>query len=109
MTDPDAWMSSDPARANQLMSAAQYKSALPKNRECFDMPLYRWPVEITDAMVSAALDEWYGPEWREDDPQDALFQINAEEEMRAALTAALNHYNGVKEGSKRLRRAPKPS
>lgn len=55
MSEPDAWMSSDPTRANQLMSAAQYKSALPKNRECFDVALYRRPVEITDEMVQAGL------------------------------------------------------
>jgi hypothetical protein len=38
--EPVAWGSSDPTRLNQLMSAAQYKSALPKNRAYFDVPLY---------------------------------------------------------------------
>ena len=38
--EPVAWASSDPTRLNQLISAAQYKSALPKNRAHFDMPLY---------------------------------------------------------------------
>ena len=41
--EPVAWASSLPHRANQLMSAAQYNSCLPKNRSDFDVPLYAAP------------------------------------------------------------------
>jgi hypothetical protein len=41
--EPVAWACSDPTRLNHLMSAAQYKSALPKNRTQFDVPLYAHP------------------------------------------------------------------
>lgn len=38
--EPVAWASSKEWRKNQLMSAAQYNSALPKNRTDFDIPLF---------------------------------------------------------------------
>lgn len=41
LSQPMAYASSQPWRANQLLSAAQYKSCLPKNRVDFDIPLYR--------------------------------------------------------------------
>ena len=37
---PIAWASSVGWRANQLMSAEQYRQCLPKNRSDFDVPLY---------------------------------------------------------------------
>lgn len=37
---PIAWASSVGWRANQLMSAEQYRQCLPKNRADFDVPLY---------------------------------------------------------------------
>jgi hypothetical protein len=37
---PIAYASSKPERINQLLSAAQYRSCLPKNRADFDIPLY---------------------------------------------------------------------
>jgi hypothetical protein len=40
-----AHASSDPDRRNQLMSKAQYDSALPKNRSKFDIPLYAIPTK----------------------------------------------------------------
>lgn len=38
-----AWASSKPYRKNHLMSAAQYNSALPRNRVDFDIPLFARP------------------------------------------------------------------
>jgi uncharacterized Zn finger protein (UPF0148 family) len=38
--EPVAYASSNPARINQLLSARQYQSCLPKNRVDFDIPLY---------------------------------------------------------------------
>ena len=46
---PIAWASSVGWRANQLMSAEQYRQCLPKNRTDFDVPLYG-----PDALVNAA-------------------------------------------------------
>lgn len=49
---PIAWASSVGWRANQLMSAEQYRQCLPKNRADFDVPLYG-----PDALVNAAATE----------------------------------------------------
>ena len=49
---PIAWASSVGWRANQLMSAEQYRQCLPKNRTDFDVPLYG-----PDALVNAAAAE----------------------------------------------------
>lgn len=38
--EPIAYASSKPERINQLLSARQYRSCLPKNRADFDIPLY---------------------------------------------------------------------
>jgi hypothetical protein len=42
-SEPVAWASSSEMRRNQLLSAAQYKNALPKNVVDFDIPLYAHP------------------------------------------------------------------
>ncbi|OIN06137.1 hypothetical protein BFS86_19735 [Shewanella algae] len=50
-----AYASSSEFRKNQLISAAQYNSALPKNRIEFDIPLYAQPIEVREQ----AIREWH--------------------------------------------------
>lgn len=57
--EPVAYASSKEWRRNQLMSAAQYKSCLEKNRVDFDIPLYTTPPQrewqgLTDEEIEDA-------------------------------------------------------
>lgn len=69
MPEPTAYASSDPVRKNQLWSRSQYDSALPKNRECCDIPLITTTQaqayadaranEKVDELITWAVGKWF--------------------------------------------------